>query len=98
VPADAGAPADVQAPVAEAGCYGDRRAYGAYSDARYDAHCDVQQRDASLAGAVRRAVKADVVVPADVVAAGRMHKFLITGICMRICTFSCYKGCKSHTL
>ena len=58
----------------------DRLANDACSDARYN--------DARYYTHLSDAVLADVVVPADVVVAVRMHTCLITGINMRICIFS----------
>jgi hypothetical protein len=63
------------------------------NDARYDKHA----HDAVLVDVVRRAVRADGVVPAGVVAAVRMHISLITGTDMRIFAFSYATQCKSHS-
>ena len=67
-----------------ADCYDDKHAHDADSDARYDRHV----HDGVPVDAVRRAVTGDGVVPADVVAAVRMHTILITGTDMRIFAFS----------
>ena len=80
----AGVLADAAASVDVADYCDDKHVHDAYNDARYDKHA----HDAVTVDAVRQAVRADGVVLADVVAPGRMHKFLITGIDMRIIVFS----------
>jgi hypothetical protein len=69
----------------EADDYDDKRAHDAYMDARYDSR---HVHDGVPVDEARHAAMADVVVPADAVAAVRMHTCLLAGINMRICTFS----------
>jgi hypothetical protein len=74
----------------EAGYCDDRLADDACSDAHYnarysDARC---YNDARYDTHLNDAAMADVVVPADVAVAVRMHTFLQAGINMRICIFS----------
>jgi hypothetical protein len=85
-------PVDVVAWVDAAARCDDRHAHDAYNDARYDKHVD----DAEPADdVVRQAAGAGAAVPADVVVAGRMQILLITGINMRIYTFSYHTDAKA---
>ena len=76
--------ADVVARVDAAACYDDKHGNDADNDARYDRHV----HDAEPVDAARQAVREDGVVPADVVAPGRMHICLLADKIMRICIFS----------
>ena len=76
--------ADVAVPVDVADCYDVQHAHDAYNDARYDKHV----RDEAPADWVHPAATVDAAVRADVVVVVRMQIPLISGIYMRICTFS----------
>jgi len=84
---------DAEEQVDEAACYDDRRAHDAYNDVRYNRHV----HDVVPVDEVHQAATAGAAVRADGVVAVRMQTFLISEICMRICIFSYYKECNSHT-
>ena len=82
--------ADAVARVDVADCYDVQHVHDAYNDARYDKHA----HDEAPADEVHQAATVDAVVRADVVVAVRMQIPLISGIYMRICTFSYPTGAK----